>query len=337
MAYTKPENHTLPVNPTQNYTTSLPRESCLEWARKLRDHALISYAEKGRYYYNQIKEKSGVPGQSDDFGPYSIQKLTAIFEARGQQYEEWSTEAERYLILDMSLLGISSDDLPKMSPNHPDRNIYLFGTNACYLFFARGLYLLCSNFTTEFDQAAIVSEMAWSYKLNQAMRLLNMAWAMAEEGGTVEQHEDNDGEVRLRITRNLGQQPTQGYSSPDVESVRDMYPRRINEIADLGKIFAAACLVLRLRVTSAAESPSLQRDIQALLADLHSARRFTPVLQTLLKGQAQYNGHLKPYLQRVSAILNGHAAAATRPDAPPADLHRCRDTLMQELFEALLQ
>jgi hypothetical protein len=337
-AYTDQNNLTLPVNSTQNYVESLPREKSLEWARKLRDHALISYAEKGRYYYNQIKEKSGVPGQSENFGPYSIQKLTAIFEAREQQYEEWSAELKRYLILDMSLMAVSSDDLPKMSPNHPDRNIYLFGTNACYLFFARGLYLLCSNSTHEFGQAEMASEpIDWEQKLYRAMRLLNMAWAMAEEGGTIEQKEDADGEVQLHIIRNSNSQDGEGYLSPDVESVRDMYPRRINEIAVLGKIFAAACIVLRLRVTPTAEWSELQRDMQALLTNLHNARRFTPTLQALLDGQPQYNGHLEPYLQRASTILNDHGAAATQPDSPSANLHNCRDTLLQDLFEALLQ
>ncbi|MEO1180831.1 MAG: hypothetical protein AAFX51_08250, partial [Cyanobacteria bacterium J06636_28] len=45
----------------------LNRSSCLEWAKLLRDHALLAYSEMGLRCYYEIKEKSGLPEESDAY------------------------------------------------------------------------------------------------------------------------------------------------------------------------------------------------------------------------------------------------------------------------------
>ena len=209
-AYASEDDLRLPSN-TQgnNHEVTLSPKYCLDWARTLRDHALISYAEAGETYYYQIKEKSGFLPDAPPltFGCHQIARIPAIYEAWGADYERLcqrlsqgqtgdssgtsagaSTEEneDEFWVLDMSLLAIDPQHLRKLSPNHPQHRIYLFGTNACYLFFARGLYLLCNDTTDEFDQEPETeNEIDWVKKLTKALRLLNLAWAIAEEGGDI--------------------------------------------------------------------------------------------------------------------------------------------------------
>lgn len=353
-AYADGENLYLPSSPGAESTTSgakLTVAKCFEWAKKLRDHALISYADTGRQCYYQIKEKSGLPEEFDEFGRYCIQKLPAIYEARGTTYEQLRQTEHQVLILDMSLLAVNVDDLPKLSPNHPTRNIYLFGTNACYLFFARGMYLLCSNVSSEFESLENPTQpIQWGSKLYQAMRLLNMAWAIAEEGADIEKEPGREPEQeagqdptqppgqdsKLYITRPF--KPTPGsneYVSQEILFVRDLYPRRVTEIADLGKVFAAACMVLRLHTVPLEEQARLTQDLNHLLGTLNSAHRLSSTLRAILARQPRFNGHLQAYLSRSRGILMRHAAIAQTAPANP-DLRHCRDALVKELFTTLL-
>lgn len=337
-AYANREELTLPAAPSRDRSTSdqtLAPEQCLQWAKRLRDHALISYAETGRRCYYQIKEKSGLPKQIEEFGRYSIQKLPAIFETRGEEYAQPNPSNPEFLVLDMSLLAVTPDDLPKISPNHPTQSIYLFGTNACYLFFARGMYLLCSDVSFEFESLDHLTQpIAWIPKLQRAMRLLNMAWGTAEEGGHIEKKEENKKRKRY-ITRHFHRDVTaHEYIPPEVASVRDLYPRRVTEIADLGKVFAAACMVLQLPLSPEAEQVQLHADLHKLLGTIHRAHNLNRTERALLLRQPRYNGHTHNYLSQAKAILLQQAEIA-RIMSPSSELKPYRDSLLKTLFSAL--
>lgn len=337
-AYASPSDLTLPPAGDRGAADQiLSSHSCLKWAKQLRDHALISYADTGRQCYYQIKEKSGLPEETDEFGLYCIQKLPAIYEDRSPLYGQPGPTNRDLLVLDISLLAIEASSLPKVSPNRPTRNIYLFGTNACYLLFARGLYLLCSPTSEEFEPlpaAADTAPIQWEAKLLRAMRLLNLAWAIAEQGGTVEK-DRTSAELKLNILRRFTPRPQSGqYGSSEVESVRDLHPRRVSEIADLGKIFSAACMVLRLHGAAAGDQPQLRADLEALLGSLHSANSLSRTARAIMARQRRHNGHLQTYLNQAKAILLTHAdQAQTQPAG--LDLRQQRDDLIKALFDAL--
>ncbi|WP_035992658.1 hypothetical protein [Leptolyngbya sp. KIOST-1] len=330
----------------------LDPKQCLAWARRLRNHALITYAETGRQCYYQIKEKSGLRRDNlDSFGPYCIEKIPPIFETRDPPEAALKQAEERphvptarpgpttteLLVLDMSLLAVNPKDLPRVSPHHPTRNIYLFGTNACYLFFIRGLLMACTNVAQEFDdEEAPATQIDWDAKLRLATRLLHTAWATAEEGGTVEK-DVQDGQRIFRIARSFNRDgQTSTFSSPEIDSIRDLYPRRIAEISDLGKIFAIACMVLRLALVPEGDRAALEADIDALLASLYNAESLQNCRthRALLSRQKRYNGHLESYLSYATDCLQRHRAEATAP-AQPSQLRQRRDRLMGELFAGL--
>ncbi len=327
-------------------------EDCLAWARRLRDHALITYAEAGRSAYYQIKEKSGLPRNTvDSFGFYEIEKIPAIFEKTRESQATPTGGEETFLVLDMALLSVDPADLPKLSPHHPTRKIYLFGTRACYLFFIRGLWMLCSNVNQEFDRGDCPPEQIdWGAKFSHAARLLHVAWTMAEEGGMVRSSKDpEDGARRFCITRPFSDTPDwpAGFSNRETDAIRDLYPQRVGEIADLAKVFAVAAMILQLFLPEArADRPSLQTDIDLLLDSLHSSHNLTHsppenrrTQRALLKQQSRYNPHLEGYLEEVARRLRQYKRdARTNPSVmnTPREIQDRRDRLVRELFSALM-
>lgn len=324
-------------------------EDCLAWARRLRDHALITYAEAGRSAYYQIKEKSGLPKNTvNSFGFYEIEKIPAIFEKTTESQATPTGGEETFLVLDMALLSVNPADLPKLSPHHPTRKIYLFGTRACYLFFIRGLWMLCSNVNQEFDpEDCPLQEIDWWAKFSHTSRLLHVAWTMAEEGGMVQDPED--GVPRFRITRPFSNTPDlpAGFSNRETDAIRDLYPQRVGEIADLAKVFAVAAMVLQLFLPQArADLPSLETDIDLLLNSLHSSHNLTHsppencrTQPDLLKQQSRYNPHLESYLEEVARRLRQYKRdALTNPSVmdTPREMQDRRDLLVRELFSVLM-
>ncbi|MCU0567032.1 MAG: hypothetical protein MUF49_10595 [Oculatellaceae cyanobacterium Prado106] len=79
---------------------------CLSWAKRLRNHAILSYAKTGRHCYYQIKEKSGISQSlSRRYGIYSIQEIPPIREMRNQDNERPGLQ-DTLLYIDMELLSI---------------------------------------------------------------------------------------------------------------------------------------------------------------------------------------------------------------------------------------
>ncbi len=337
-AYAQPELWSAPAS------EALSQPRCFEWAEILRNHALLTYADTGRQCYYDIKEKSGLPDEYDLYdaydqqGPYEIAKLPGILELRGAEKQRRSRKEDRFITLDIDLLGVMPTLLPKVTPKRPTNTIYLFGTNACYLFFSRGLYLLCSDRTTEFDPKAASGPIDWDKKLTTSIRLLNMAWAIAEDGcrfENVKKNVNGKTERYRRISRSFDDSDSpEQYTSQEISSVRDLYPRRINEIADLGKVFSAACMVLRSHLVSEERRSYLHQDIDKILGMLHGEYRLKQqkTLKALLRRQNRYNGHLQDYLASASDIIRAEAGAA----ADPSKIKSHRDRLMTALFGALL-
>ena len=332
-AYTKPEDTTLFPNTEKH--RQLERDDCMVWAKRLRNHALLAYAKTGRQCYNAIKEKSGLPGEPEEHGRYSIERLPAIFEDRELRKGRPSDNRE-FLTLDISMLAINSDDLPRLTADHPNKSIYLFGTNACYLFLIRGLYLLCSDTTEEFEKNEPDEPIQWKRKLEMARRLFDMAWAIAEDGCSIRR---NPKSQKKEVFRSFARDTAStDYTSREINSIRDLYPRRVNEVADIGKVFSAACKTLQLQLLPERDRPSLRQDITQLFSMLHGEYRLNqnPLLKKLILRQERYNGHLEGFFENASAVISSH-----QPESQEAysdeEMTSHRDALMKALFATLTQ
>ena len=302
-----------PENQRKNWPVP-EQQQCYNWVRKLRNHALLTYAETGRRCYHQTKEKSGLDKdleQHSRFEQYDIDQIPVIQETLGATEPGLSTvhgsddEEIKVLSLDIKYLVVSKREIdPHDKRADP---IYLFGPQACYLFFIRGLYHLCSSDRDEFSKSEEslspenLSE--WDAKLEQCYRLFSYAWAMADDGCKIEDSKDKG--VEQKIKRDFTGK-SYGITDPHVASVRDLYPLRITEIASLGRVFAAACAVLRLHTQGDQEGRETRlEEMRWLLENLHREDDIENdyLLKEALEGQKRYNGHLEERLRQFRDFL----------------------------------
>lgn len=329
--------------PIQNFgphNFTLTPEQAKDWARRLRNEALLSYAETGRCYYYQIKEKSGIyERRHHDFGNFKIDAVPAIREQLGQEelgvieFEGKDAQLlEKILYIDMSVLGLDELSVRGVKKDERGDTIYLFGSNACYLFFARGMYHLCSNELEEFREDQLVKSLEdWDAKLAHAYRLFSYAWAIADNGGDVVIDESGAFQIKrpFKVPEHIAE------FEKDAASMRDLYPYRITEIASLGRLYAAACLALRRYIAdSEVEHQQYQIKLDWLLDNLHSEDTYEqPGIRRLMGDQRRYNRQLFVYLRRCRKhIKNVWKDATFNGNIDNQVLHGHRQQLLKKLF-----
>ncbi|MEN8444447.1 MAG: hypothetical protein ABG776_05475 [Cyanobacteria bacterium J06555_13] len=347
------ELHAKPIKRLGSHQVGLTANQGMDWARRLRNQALLSYAKAGRQHYYQIKEKSGLSTTQRyySYGQFEMATVPTIREQRGDEelgliefIRKDSTASERILYLDMSILNLDEqlirDDVPgRESGNERGNAIYLFGPNACYLFFARGMYHLCSDNTEEFGAQVKISSLdEWRTKLAYAYRLFSYAWAIADDGGHLSTQNSN-GNNTFRIERSFSVPEAVAEFDQDVASIRDLYPHRITDIASLGRLYASACAVLRgYATTDANKRQQYKTQLSWLLSELHGDVTKGHSInskhaQKASGQQRQYNKHLKPYLRRCRHHIEEEWAMVEKSHTlGVAEIKKRRKALLQKLF-----
>ncbi|MCU0567033.1 MAG: hypothetical protein MUF49_10600 [Oculatellaceae cyanobacterium Prado106] len=193
--------------------------------------------------------------------------------------------------------------------------------------------------------------------------------ATAEDGGNLNHYEAQN---TIQIGRNFAAPaPTRSSSSysasanatlnqidaeestaAHARSVRDLYPCRVTEIADLAKIFMSATAVLRLyletseveqqtepkaRQAAAQQVEQLNHDFTIPLSNLHQEDRCKqPMTADRLKQQPRYNGHLYPFLERCKRELR-REFQQVRPLTHLEEIQTHRKRILKVLFDGLYQ
>jgi hypothetical protein len=310
------------------------KDRCLDYAKRLIEHSLRAYAETGRKAYYQIKEKSGVSGERI-YGNCKIDNIPPIRETEQKFCLENPEEClqgfhQGILYIDTSLLWIQELNGNELEYSE---KIYLFGTNACTILFSLGIYELCSNL----GQSIYSNSQAdsWQDKIWRAYRLFSYAWAIAEDGGKTIIEDETQKKYRIERSdfRESSERDENEYHSPEVDSLRDLYPHRITEIVDLGRVYAIACnLILMYLSNGKNEQEERYKDIEKLMKKFHDISRMLP---KLTEDQPSFNGHLTTYLERVRRIANRELDEFNRRKAEgnlEVDIEQLRERIVNDLF-----
>ena len=126
--------------------------------------------------------------------------------------------------------------------------------------------------------------------------MFSYAWAIADNGGHIIKDETN----AIRIERRFTVPDDVQDLEKDVASIQDLYPHRITDIASLGRLYAAACIVLKgYAKQTKKDRQNASCQLKWLLNNLHSEdscqERGT---QNIMGSQNRYNEHLADYLLR---------------------------------------
>lgn len=324
------------------YPTQFNKQKCLAWAKKLRNDSLLQYAPIGQRCYNEVKEKSGLEKTvlNPPYGRCSVEPVAAIRETF-KGHEPGYDSRNEVLFLDMEYLALRRHAVDDDNPDS-SQVIYLFGPQSCHLFLIRGLYHLSTNSIEEFSRANelpsyATSVSAWDKKLEQCYYLFNYAWSIAGNGCGIDSSEEPNIDRKITRQMSLDDQGMENcIRNNHAKSVWNLYPHRITEIADVGKVFAAACAVLRFYAAADMSDKQYRRqEVEALLSSLPNVPGYhlDASLQAANEGQSRLNGHLVDYLTRCSKIIRevvdstGHEGSMTWQTIASR-----RDTLLESLF-----
>lgn len=342
----------------------ISRKDAFLSARRLRDEALLAYSTRGRRCYLEMKEKSGLSKRLQnlrdkrivEYGCYQIESIPPFqekFEEGGSKISVGQNKDSQLLELDMSLLAISSNELSISGHSDSQGSIYLFGPNASYLFFSRAVYMLCSDDRKEFQEhaafqgrqyrATTLSD--WRSKIDNAYRLFNYAWAIADEGGELQQDSSSQsGDLHWQIERTFSDEKTGGL--PEPAALRDLYPLRIGGITGLGRVFAAWCSTLKIYLyKKRAEKERLAQKSSWLFSNIY--RNDGEESDSLeveryeygdLGRNNRYNGHLTGYINACRGVLEREIEQAKQYKLiTPTDFAAIRTKGTQKLFDLLMR
>ncbi|GAB1544543.1 hypothetical protein NUACC21_72190 [Scytonema sp. NUACC21] len=257
--------------PTTNQAFS--REECIIWAKNLIESALICYQENGKLCYQQIKDNGGKITHNmrnkkyyESYGNIQIQVVPLI-----QELKEGSGEDRKIYDVEKNVINIDFSILKNNSVEE-ERSIYLFGTQSSIILFAMGMLELCDDEKKESSLEA---------RIKKSFKIFTYSSAIAEEGNRESKDPDEEKIYLERI-----------FTEGD-ELVRGLYPHRLTQFADLGKIWAATCQV----ILNLYHSNSDWTEIDKLLKDLPNSHK-KRVLQNA-GTQKRYNGHLESHCDRL--------------------------------------
>jgi hypothetical protein len=250
------------------------RKECIDWSRRLIEHALICYSKNGKVCYQQLKDNGGKITKNvrdkkyyENYGNVQIQVTPLI-----QELMEGIEESHKIYDEEKNVINIDFSILKKICPDE-EQSIYLFGTHSCIILFAMGILELCDDEKKE-------SEL--KIRLNTAFKMFTYCSAIAEDGNIGKRDPDNE-ELYLERIFNDGD-----------ELVRGLYPHRLTQFADLGKIWAATCKV----ILYVYHQTSDWQVIDKLLDSLPTNNSIISNLQNT-GGQKRYNGHLESHFVRL--------------------------------------
>ncbi|GAA6619307.1 hypothetical protein [Scytonema sp. NUACC26] len=202
----------------------------------------------------------------ENYGDIQIQVVPLI-----QELQEGSGECQKIYDEEKNVINIDFSIL-KNNYSDEERSTYLFGTHSSIILFAMGMLELCDD---EKKQSTLEE------RINESFKIFTYSFAIAEEGNRQSKDPDN---IKIYLERI--------FKDGD-ELVRGLYPHRLTQFADLGKIWAATCKV----ILNCYHSNSDWAEINKLLKDLPN-NPTKPVLQSVYR-QKRYNGHLESHCDRL--------------------------------------
>lgn len=267
----------------------------IDKAQTILIHALQSYEKTGKKHYESIKLKSGKENSNikdqpeviighERYGRIKLQGIPLIKEITGNQQDvsvEYSPKAG-ILYLDMSVL----------TSNLPNTKTLLFGTQASMLLFAIAMLKLChykNNKNERHDNLSIVSE------IEIAKKMFAYSWSFAEEGLS-----KIDGDNLDRWSKNSDPIPNFYKKALESQCLLGLYPHRITQFADFGKIYFITCELILLTKTNCENEEQRWEYIENLIEKIKD--NSLKIRKNQVR-QKRYNGHLQEHFQAIDKYI----------------------------------
>jgi hypothetical protein len=267
------------------------KNECIKWAEKLVEEAKSSYSYIGKICYQQIKQNAGKtienleePNKTREingkyyelYGDVKIEFMPFIHETtKTDLLNEDQPKIPKILDIDLSIL--------KKENEFPSR--YLFGIHSSIILFSMGMLKLCKK--DDFAEKCIKDQKKC---IEDAKKMFIFCSAIAEEGG------NEDDKV---ITRDLLDTEKENIKLDFDSPIKILYPHRLTQFADLGKIFAATCYaILNYQEDECKYNKLYEKLEEGLLKQLGKNPKSRDSRSKILE-QTKFNGHLETHIRDI--------------------------------------
>ena len=194
-----------------------------------------------------------------------------------QELRKNTNDYPQYYDLDKNVLSFDVSILKSIKKDN-EKSIYLFGTSSTMIIFSMGMLELCEEQedNDELKQA-----------IEKAIRIFTYSSVMADDGS--EYNRDLSSNEELYIDR-IFQNREDDHGD---HLLRGLYPHRITQFADFGKVFVATCKAIMILSQNSSYS---WEEINMILSELHKLSSWKS--ENVL-GQRRYNGHLESHFREV--------------------------------------
>lgn len=288
------------------------QRQCLDWSRRLIKHTLICYSSTGKICYQQIKDNGGnitdCRKNNELYEEYGNNKITVtpLIKELGENSQDHTkpyNSDTNILSLDISILkSIKKDD---------EKSTYLFGTSSSIIIFSKGMLELC-------EEQKDIKEL--TNRIEKAIKMFTYCWLMAEDGSEPNRKLSNDNE--LYIDRIFDKE------EDDDSLLRGLYPHRISQFADFGKVFVATCKAIL--ILSPDPKYSDWQEIENLPNKLHQLSSWN---SDDILGQKRYNGHLENHFKAVKSYFE--QLKQKKSSFAEQGLIEIRNTVVRHIFRIM--
>jgi hypothetical protein len=281
-------------------------EVCIDWAQKVLDHSITCYYSEGKACFEEIKERGG---NKDKYGLYEIGLMPFIQEMdSSKDSKEGATNynsAKKLLDLDVTQLRNHYD--AKDNKN----SVYLFGTYSSIILLAKGILGLFKLVHKE----ECVKKEERKKEIRRINQLFIYSFAIAEDG------------LKKSTEPNVFERCFSGLH-PDA-SIGGLYPFRLTQFADFGKIFSILCqlFILHLEDHNSNHFKASQKLIETLKDELSQN-------ETDFRGdQKKYNIHMQDHYKQLLRYLQGLKA---QPETnPTGSIEEAWRSMLSDFFYIL--
>lgn len=341
------------------------QDKCIDWAKRLISHALLCYSSTGKTCYQQIKDNGGkvTKDEYEYDPPYSQSQhaeIPAEIPAAGEPiarlivgkkyYETYGKTKVQVVPLIQELSGESGKDgqiydahnnmlsldmslLREIRPNDWD-SVYLFGSISSIILFAMGMLELCEELQNQQQLLQSIEQ--------KALRMFTYCWAIASDG--TERNPDSSFPEDTIVLDRAFEDANLVNQSGDL-LLRGLYPHRLTQFADLGRIFVAVCKLLLVISHPSVEHlyageiqhwDEVDQTVKAhlakitqLMAELRSNDKF-PTPETL--DQQRYNGHLAEHFKNIEQYFSQLIMQLKTKQLKSLDIIDNRNKIVADIF-----
>ncbi|MBE9062834.1 hypothetical protein [cf. Phormidesmis sp. LEGE 11477] len=257
------------------------------------------------------------------------------------------------LQLDLLKGPLEEDYLEDEDTNSSNRSdsTYLFGMKSGILLFSKGMFFLCKQYDSEDD---------FKYNVRtKSMRMFQYCCAITLDG-TRRIEEDNPSWPNWAKPGHR----VFSRSVPDIEEIDDhspidehwrdrllqyLYPHRLTQFADLGKIFIVVCRLILIATDPSVEeiyssSKSWNESNKLLKRQIDRVRKIVQELRENkdipfddkhARGQKRYNGHLVSHYEALDKYVESFIRALKDKDISNLNGIHIRDQIVTDVFRII--